>query len=772
MLFALGVGALGAAARAEVQPPLSNALSEVIVTAQKRAENVEDVPLSIVAKSGPQLLLAGATNLVSLQRIVPDLGLTSTAQYAGTAIRMRGFGASSNSGIDPDVAPYLDGVYIARPGAVMTSFLDVASVEVLRGPQGTLFGRNAVVGAISLHTNPPVFDHAGGSLTAQVGTYGERRVDLIGNVPVGGSFALRAAGFTEHTDGYISDRLSGRIYGAQDTFAGRLSARAAIASSLSWLGRVDYAQTTGDGVNATPVDTATASPVQLAAFIQHLGGVANAPNLSPTLGFDVHQRFDTGLNDRQLGLTSDLTWSPGGFTVHLINAYRRWANTQTDGDYGLTALDLLSRYDSYLSNSQSHELQVASPQNEWLGGRLNAVAGLYYFEEDYRITEAFSLGSQYCDFIAASKPALLTPCLAGSQKNATRGSFHQWAQSVAGYAQVDYKLMSGLTLTLGVRDTADRKTGSFLEQVSNPGAGVVRAAESDPRLGISANRPTSRANLTWVPRAGLMAFASYSTGYKSGGLNSSGGASALSPARRIFQPETSEDYELGVKLISRHRGLLFNADLFQTQIHAFQDRSFDGLGYIIRNAGNVRARGAEVEAEAALPYGFRLEGSAAYLDSIYTQNISAPGLPGCTGQATSCPTVQNLSGRPNYYAPRWQSNVALNHATPTLPGGWSAQARIDVTYVDSMYTTNDDNPQGLIKARLLLGARVDLYSPERRWRLSVFGENLSNQHYYTTKFAQALDSLLGVRVPVTGATLMRGYLGAPLTAGVSLSAAF
>ena len=132
------------------QPASQTGVEEVVVTAQKRSENVEKVPLSIVALSGAQLEKSGTNSVLDLQKVVPSLQLFTIAQSAGVTFLVRGFGTSSNAAIDPDVAVYLDGIYIPRPGAILSSFLDTNNVEVLRGPQGTLFGRNATVGAIEV----------------------------------------------------------------------------------------------------------------------------------------------------------------------------------------------------------------------------------------------------------------------------------------------------------------------------------------------------------------------------------------------------------------------------------------------------------------------------------------------------------------------------------------------------------------------------------------------------------------------------------------------
>lgn len=771
-LFATAIFvALGTAGSALAADDASGTVSEIIVTAQKRAENIQDVPLSIAAVSGPALAAAGVTNVAGLQRLVPNLRLDTISQAAGVSLRIRGIGTFSNAAIDPSVAPYIDGVFIPRPGAVLSSFLDVADVEVLRGPQGTLFGRNATVGAISLHTNDPSFSGDSGELMGELGNYGDRRIQGIGNFAVNDALAVRVAVLGTHTDGWDHDEFEGKTYGRADSGIGRLSVKAKITPALTWTGRVDYAQTTGDGSNANIVDSGTATQAQLTAYANLTGTpLASLYGISHSY----YAREDNpSLNDRQFGVSSDLSFdAENGYSLRLIDAYRTWRDNQHDGDNSATTLNLFNRDGAFKSESQSHELQFLSPKDKLLDGRLDFVAGLYYFKEVYATIEEYNLNAGFCGFIYGAGTANQAACSAGQQYNATNGRFNQDEESVAAYGQVNFKITDTVDATLGGRLTRDTKSGDFLQITNNGyvGARVLRAPEST-RLKFSDSHPNWRANISWHITPDVMAFATYSTGYKSGGFNNNGGATALGSVNRTFDSETSDDIELGVKSTFFDRRLLLNAQVFQTKLNNFQDRSFNGITYIVRNAGNVRVRGAEAEGQVRITDPLRLEYSLAYLDSIYTADHDAPGLPGCTGAANSCPTVQDLTGRPTTYAPKWQTNLAVVYDA-ALPNGWTATLRGSLNYASKIYTTNDDNPQSITGGDTLLGARATFTSPNRTWRVTLFGENLTNRDYFTLKFVQPLDGSFGVRIPATGATLMRGYLGAPRTVGVQLAREF
>ena len=165
-----------------------------------------------------------------------------------------------------------------------------------------------------------------------------------------------------------------------------------------------------------------------------------------------------------------------------------------------------------------------------------------------------------------------------------------------------------------------------------------------------------------------MTFVSYSTGYKSGGFNNGGGATALTSASRTFLSETSDDVELGLKSTFFEHRLQIDADLYQTDLMNFQDRSFNGLTFIVRNAGDVRARGAEVEGVLRPIEHVSVDFGVAYLDSIFTANHAAPGLPACTGAVGSCPLVQDLTGRTTTFAPKWTTDLGLEYDTSPFEG--------------------------------------------------------------------------------------------------------
>lgn len=775
---------LASASSAPAQSAPSVQVETITVTAEKRAENLQDVPLSIVAVSGDQLRATGVESATQLQKLIPDLQISPAAQSAGISFRIRGFGRGANSAIDSDVATYVDAVNIPRPGAIVSSFLDVKSVEVLRGPQGTLFGRNAAMGAISISTNAPSFDRTSFEASAEGGSYGLASLEAIANRPVTNDFAIRLALSGTHSDGYYKNLFDGRDHGGLDTQAARLSARWKITPDLTWTARLEGALMNGDGFRAVVTDVGTASATQIAnlkSFVSGFGGTP--PVLQDPPSFTLNQRLDNpSLHDAQYGLTSDVDWTiASNLTLRLIDSYRHWSDRQTDGDILFTTLDMLNRHGTFASEAQSHELQFVTSKDAFLGHKLGFTGGLYYSQESYSQNEIIDVGSQFCSAIYTSHPVLIAPCQAARQAGATTAPFHQNAKSFAGYFQANYSILPHVEFNAGVRQTWDRKTGSFVQNVYNPlvGANVLRAPESDPALKFADSRPSWLANLSWRITKDVMVFATYSTGYKSGGFNS--GVGSVKPPTRNFGSETVDDYELGLKSVWWSHRILLNATLFNTTLHNFQDRSFNGQTFIIRNAGDVRSRGVEAEGQIRPDDHFNLKFGFDYLDSIYLTNKGAPGLDGCVPPPPpapppapppppGCPVTQDLSGRQLPFAPKWQGNVGFDLSSDPFLGGHRAVLSVNETLSSSYLSESNDSPQTKVAGYGVLDARLSVFPPDRHWRLEVFATNLLDRHYFVLFAPTPLGARLGVNNPITGATLYRGELGDPRIVGLRLTA--
>lgn len=745
--------------------------TEIVVTAQKRAENVQDVPISIAAFSGDTLEKNNVVNIEGLAKVTPNFYAAKGAQTSYVRLSIRGIGAASNTTVEPSVAVFLDGAYVPRVGAVISSMLDMESVEVLRGPQGTLFGRNASVGAVSFHTARPRFDKLSGEVTGEIGNGDRYKVTGYVNVPVGENAAFRLAASQQWFDGYWHNDFDDKQVGGTDDTILRGSFRAE-AGPVEWLVRADYAKLTGDGATNIDFDRSSVSDAQWNFFSAFLGAPDTDLN-DRTL----NQFLTADVDDKQWGLNSTLSWDiGGGSTVRLINNYRDWENEQLDGDVVFTPTPIVSRTGLFDSKSQNHELQFISPTEQWLNGRLDLVAGLYYFHEKYRQGELLHMNAQFCNKLVPAGPArtLCNNFLAATGgQNATVQDVHQTVDSYAAYAQANFHITDKLFATVGGRYSKDEKEGSY-DQTTNPFLASVRALESLTLPDVNDSKFTYRLGLNYEPTEDHLIFATYSTGYKSAGYNSGAGAPSLTtvgnppvvvtPERRVFDRETVENWELGAKTSWLDRRLTLNLTFYRMDINGFQDRAFDGTSFTVRNAGNLRHQGFEFDGVAKPLRNLSLFASLAYLDSEFTDYPNAANLPGLGG-------TQDLEGKPATFAPKWSGRIGFDW-TGEFGSGYSWDLNSNLAFVSKQYggLVNDANPQTIIDGYATLGARATVNGPGDRWSVSLFGNNLLNKQYEAGNLYQFLEGSLGLRNGVfPGSTAVRRLHADPRTYGASVT---
>ena len=753
--------------------PATAGTGEIVVTAQKRAESVQNVPISIAAFEGATLEKANVATVLDLGQVAPNFQTIRSSNTGSTRIGIRGVGSLANTLIEPSVAVFVDGVYVPRSGSILGTFLDVGSVEVLRGPQGTLFGRNASVGALSISSALPRNEFSG-EVSGEIGSFDRYKLSGFVNIPLTENISARLAGMGQWYKGPWKNRLDGKSYGGSDDMSFRGTVKADF-GNLEWIVRGDYTRLDGDGVSNFDFDASSVSPARL-AFIQAAFNGGPDTNLNDR---EMNQFVDSGLIDENWGISSTASLHVGESTFKLINSYRQWKNNQLDGDIVFLPVSLLSRRSLFDSKSQNHELQFISPEKQWLGGRFDMVAGLYYFDEDFALGEDLNLGSQFCGVLVPAGPGR-TACSAyyaatGGNRAAVQSVF-QNVRSVAAYGQGNIYLTDRLTLTLGGRWTNDRKRGNY-DQVSSPFTQTIRAPEALTFPGIDQSRFTYRVSLNYRPADDILLFVNNSTGYKSSGYNSGPGSPSLSTfdgagdlisTKRLFKQETVKNYEAGVKAKWLGRTLTTNITFYRMDIAGFQDRAFDGVSFVVRNAGSLRQQGFELDLGMAPTRNFSVSASMAYLDSKFTSYVNAANLPGLGG-------TQDLTGKPNTFSPKWSGNVAVDWRGDIGSGGMSWAANANLSFVSDQYngTVLDANPQTLADGYALLGARLTLNGPDNRWSVSIFGRNLTSEHYEPLSVYQPLGAALGLNNSIfPGSTANRIQASEPRTFGASATFRF
>ncbi|MEW6763035.1 MAG: TonB-dependent receptor [Pseudomonadota bacterium] len=596
-----------------------NAVPEVVVTAQRTTSLASRTPVAMSVVSGKQLREIGLDNPAALGARLPNVHIDQA--FSGLRVTIRGISNNDTTDKgDPSAAFMLDGVYIARPAGQTANFLDVDRIEVLRGPQGTLYGRNTTAGLVNVISNAPT-RQLEGRVAVEAGTHGNRKAEGVVNVPVSDALALRAAVSTRHQDPFLKNgQGTGLRPGMdRDDRDARLSAKLAIGRDASLLLRYDHSEVSDNNDRIVP-DTNF-----------YTGVSSGKPQWRPgstderlTMGFrPVNIAPVQGAQGRRArGLTADLSWNLGPATVYYLGSRRELDQQMVNNYYYRIslappiALGVINTYDG--ANTQgSHELRIATNGN----GPVSAQAGLYHFEEESDTSYAFQ----------GLRPVGLPPYY--SFPLVTN------ARSKAAFGQLTWRVRESVRLTAGARRTLDHKwrVGSTDFQ-----QGPVFNPATDRRLLNAADMSTART--TW--RLGLegdvaphtLAYLSLATGYKAGAFNDGciAGTSALgipcpaavavSPDFLYYQPEELRAWEGGLKSRLLDGRLTVNAAVFHydyTNLQLTGNAIVAGAPRLLTtNAGQARSRGVEVDGELRVGAGGRLSYGVTLLDARYVSYMA------------------------------------------------------------------------------------------------------------------------------------------------------
>ena len=487
---------------------------------------------------------------------------------------------------------------------------------------------------------------------------------------------------------------------------------------------------------------------------------------------------------RNMSLINDL--SINGFELKSITAYGDWLGTNKESAIRLPG-DLLPRY-SYFSNiSFSQELQLISPDNDLF----EYVAGLYYYKEDYSIGQNFDAGEQGCyptvwglsylEAVAEGKTesqAIIiaedrqAECESLPQRSAVVSDFDQDLSSYAAYVQGTYFFDEQLSLTLGARLTDDQKKAMFKQ--SNPNYVVgsyIRKEEYHPDLSFSDMAFTWLANVNYYPREDILLFATISTGYKSGGFNADGVSrvsfpNGLTAEERVFGSEDSKNFELGVKSQWYDGTLTANMTLYRTVLNDFQDRSFDGTSFVVRNAGRRTQQGLEADINYKPLDELTLTSSFSTLDAKFDSFKQASPLPGQSDP-------QDLSGTRPHFSPEFQGSLVADWRDNFFDTGFEWFLRGEYQYVgdQNIGDNSDNNPQSEADAVSLINLRLGLSNDY--FETVFYVKNLEDKAYCETIFLQPIAGELGGTNRALGEGAQRCQVNdSPRIVGASLNYTF
>ena len=742
-------------------------LDTITVTAQKREQNVQDVPISISAYSGDFIEDSGVQTLQDIALYSPNFLLPSSSQLTNARIQIRGVGSVGNAGIEPSVGVFIDEVYYPRPGSILGNLLDVEAVEVLRGPQGTLFGRNTAAGALNVRTKDPSFDGNSAALTVGGGSQSAYKGSVVLNGVLSDSVAVRLAAQYSDRDGFGLNLLDGEEFGARDDLNLRGKVLFDVSDQFSLKISADYSEINFGGQTVELLADTIPTPVFAGTLGALFGPAARDGLLAASVDpfdhevFQDHRDFS---NDSQWGVSGHADYEfASGHIVRSITSYREWEASNFGSSLRLPA-QLFPRRQDFENETFSQELQLLSPT----GGAFEYVLGAFYYDESYEIGDNSDLGAQFCIPVVAGLAGVpaATACAGGQQVDASVVSFSQNLQSIALFGQGTWRPNEQLAFTGGIRWTDEDKDGAFTSIINNPfvTALSIRSAEVLPTTTLSDSQVTYFANASWFPTDDVMFFATYSTGYKGGGFNTQGTFPALTAGQRVFEAENSDNIELGVKSQFFDNTLQANVTAFRMNLEGFQDRAFDGISFITRNVGELRQQGVEADVIWAPLDQLTINGGLSFLDSEFLDYQNASPLPGGP--------IQDLTGGEAHFSPGVQGSLVVDWSDRLGVKDLSYFMRGEMQYIgeQNVGANTNNNPQTIQGAYTLFNARVGLAAEDNRWRLTVWGKNLTNEGYCTAIFNQPFGGPLGGTANLQ--TPQRCVVGAPRTYGAELSVKF
>ncbi len=755
-------------------------LEEVIVTANRREQNLQEVPMSVSAFGGQFFKDSGVTDLAGLEQYTPSLKITPGTDSRATSVRIRGIGSvGTNSGIDPSVGIFIDGVYQGRAGMSIADLIDIERVEVLRGPQGTLYGKNTAAGALSIITRKPANDFES---TVELVYANDNRAEVRGmlNTPLGNSgHAMRVTGFLVNADHRFNNTFNGE--GLND--ANKWGAKSRFLFDADGAGEViltlDYSKEDTDccALAAISYDGLSTLNAPLTAqrseeFLAELGPVTtpgprfglpvfdfmafeNTEGFSPPpanpfaddywLDSDTRNKVEVG----GLGLewNRDLA---GEHSLTFINAWRHYeSDSAFDGDF--TAYGAVTASTAVSLDQYSSELRFASVS----GQTLEYQAGVFAYYSEFDSIGTFNMGVPLVNNIGLG---FFFPI--GSLN--TDVNLYT-TTSFAAFGQLSWTINDKWNATFGVRLTYEKKErqgsqiteGYFIDAPNNiidipPVAGpniIYDNKRSD--LDLS---PTI--NLRYFINQDLMAYASVSRGFKSGGFNQ---RREVADSDGEFDEEIATNYELGWKGTWLDRRLQVNGSLYFVDYEDFQAQGFDGSSIKVTNAGSLESMGMELDiayvVSESIDFGSAIGfNKAKYsnflngqctIEQTFTEYYVTNGNVGLSPGFSNPPCLQNLKGEPLDNAPEITVSSYMQYEK-LLSDDLLSVSRFEHNYTDGFFLEQDLDENLKNDATHLINLRLSLRHLKNDWELALWGRNLLDEEYF----------VFGLDIPTVG-----GYAG-------------
>jgi outer membrane receptor protein involved in Fe transport len=822
----LAVIAGGTAGAAEIE--------EIIVMATKRAESVQDIPIAVSAFTGVELEKAGVNDMRGIMSLSSSFFLTTTgSETGGTTARIRGVGTQGNNpGLESAVGMYVDGVYRNRSTVGYSDLGPVERIEVLRGPQGTLFGKNTSVGVVNVITERPNTEEIDGYLRVTGGDYSLFKGEAGIGGPIAGDWAAGIDALYLQRDGFYDDELTGEDFNTRDRYLarGQLTYEGDILSMRFIAENASRDERCCGGlyiVKGARTDPAIENLDPVAEVLTSDASNPFGRTTYTTPGVDMTESSD------ETGFSGEIVWDTGGFELTSITAWRNW-ESEAGGDLDYSGGDILYRDPADLFQefeTITQELRIAGDTE-----RMSWLVGLYYIDEDLDTTLSNKAGAQYSDFTRqvlgvladaslglpfGTAVNLLPPFSAiGAGTQPGDGASDVWgtqSQSFAVFTRETFSFTDNLKLTVGLRYTNEDK--DFAGSVSTTGtscAGMMALAGFDPNnpsgpitpiiggsqgltngaLGLqclggtlnstldgnysdsrSEDRLSGTVNLSYFFSGDVMGYLSYANGYKSGGYNLD--RSGLDPDTVLDGPPgTATNFGIRRDV----NALEFEEELVDS--YEIGMKSVLGDGRVILNAAaywqdfeNFQLNTFNgltffvVTLDDMTSKGVEIDVQNSWTDNFYTS------LGVSYNDAKYADDVQRSDGQPAgalagaqlTHAPEWSAIGTLNWEMPLeFWSGWGAFAYLDARWTDGHNTGSDLDPEKYQSAYTVVNGRIGLLSDDDRWSIELWAHNLLDEEYMQVAFDSPIQNSEGVQ-PLESYS---AFLGDPRTWGLVLGYRF
>lgn len=747
-------------------PARPAALEPVVVTARRRAEDSLHVPAAITVVDADTLMRTYTVNTSLLAQLVPTLNYSSP-NPRNTAYTIRGLGSSvvaisqANDGLEPGAGFYVDQVYHARPATAAFDFTDLQQVEVLRGPQGTLFGKNTTAGAINVSTRAPSFEFgAAGEISVGELDFVQASGAITGPL-VDDRIALRVSGALTRRDGTLRNVRYGERQNDVDNEALRAQLLLTPRDGLSVRLIGDWSRFRSECCTQVHVRVAPTLKPAAQQYPALAAGAVPGGYVPPS--FDPADRLtdvdaDVGVNTSQGGAAAIVEWTSARLAWTSVTAWRFWGwNAANDRDYTGIPIQLTQRIPSR-QEQYSQELRISSR----VPGAIDYVAGLYFFNQGIvgRPISVYGPKATYW-LLPAGRPADL---LDGYR---TDGRTRFDTNSYAAFGEATWRITPQFSATAGVRYTYEEKRGTYdVRAFGGPTTGLTPALINDRNSilrsqaysgRLDEHSASGRASVAWQWSANGTTYASVARGQKSGGINMSGlpvypagvpGHTAGEPILSTItvRPEKNTTVEIGVKQVALGGALRYSAAAFHTRVRDFQANVVDNAAVValrsyLANVPKVTVEGLEFDAAARLGAHVALRAAGAYADGRYADYANGPCPIELTGTTTSrC----DLTGRALAGLPKWSGSIGADLTYPAFGGTLfgtvdaAARSRTLGEATGSAYTQ--------IAGYALLNASVG-YRHDDGWEVALFARNALDRDYLQNVTVQAGNSGLIVGTP-------------------------